>query len=77
VAPRNAQPAPAQDSQSTLPLAASGATHPLDSVAATISQIRAELREIAGMLALPVADAPRRRARISTLPAPADSLFPS
>jgi hypothetical protein len=48
----------------------------LDSVASAIGQIRAELREIAGLLALPVSESPRRRSRIATLPAPVDSLFP-
>jgi DNA-binding transcriptional MerR regulator len=69
---RDAQSTPQRDSQSRLPLL----TQRADSVATAIAQIRAELREIAGMLALPVAQPPRRRARIAALPANEDSLFP-
>jgi len=48
-----------------------------DRVAATIGQVRAELREIAAQLAAPVADAPlRRRGRVTALPRSADTLFP-
>jgi len=45
-------------------------------VAATIGKVRAELREIAAQLAAPVADAPRRRGRVTALPRSADTLFP-
>ena len=48
-----------------------------DAVAATIGHARAELREIAALLANPVARPPRRRPRLATLPYPTDSLFPS
>ena len=51
-------------------------TQRADRVAATIGQVRAELREIAAQLAAPVADAPRRRGRVTTLPRSADTLFP-
>jgi DNA-binding transcriptional MerR regulator len=75
---RDAQPGPQLDSQSRLPLLANASTQRLDSAAATIGQIRAELREIAGLLALPVvSQSPRRRTRMAALPAAADCLFPS
>jgi hypothetical protein len=46
-------------------------------VAATIGQVRAELREIAAQLAAPVAAAPpRRRGLVATLPHSSDTLFP-
>jgi len=48
-----------------------------DAVAATIGHARAELREIAALLANPVTRPQRRRPRLSTLPYPTDSLFPS
>ena len=48
-----------------------------DAAAAAIGRARAELREIAGLLASPVPHhPPRRRSRITTLPS-SDSLFPS
>jgi hypothetical protein len=56
---------------------ANASTQRLDSVAAAIGQVRAELREIAALLSLPVSQSPPRRARIATLPVPSDSLFPS
>jgi DNA-binding transcriptional MerR regulator len=74
---RDAQPSLQSDSQSRLPLVANASTQRLDSVAAAVGQIRAELREIAGLLALPVSQSPRRRTRMAALPAAADSLFPS
>jgi DNA-binding transcriptional MerR regulator len=74
---RDAQPTPQRDSQPRLPLLANASTQRLDSMAAAIGQIRAELLEIASILALPVAQSPRRRARIATLPGAADSLFSS
>ena len=46
------------------------------SAAEAIGRARAELREIAGMLASPVARIPRRRERVTTL-AVSESLFPS
>lgn len=73
---------PRRGSQSRLPLATnpangtSSSAQRFDSVAAAVSQIRDELREIASMLALPV-QPPRRRTRMAALPDAADSLFPS
>jgi DNA-binding transcriptional MerR regulator len=74
---RDAPPSSQRDSQSRLPLAANASAQRLDSVAAAVSQIRAELREIASLLALPVAQHPRRRTRIAPFPAAENSLFPS
>jgi len=63
--------------QPHLALAASGTPQNSDSVAAAIGRARAELREIAGLLAAPPAPPSRRRTKVSTLAAFSDSLFPS
>ncbi|MGH9605378.1 MAG: MerR family transcriptional regulator [Terracidiphilus sp.] len=72
---RQAKPRPA------LPLAdaAVGADsgRRLDAVAAAVGRARAELREIAGLLAAPPVDPPRRRGRLATLAVASGSLFPS
>ena len=47
------------------------------SAAATIAQVRAELREIAGLLASPDPQPPRRRPRLVTMPSKSELLFPS
>jgi DNA-binding transcriptional MerR regulator len=66
------------DSQSSLPLLATVPSQHLESVAAAIGHIRAELREISGLLTSPLPQPPpRRRIRITSLTAPSDSLFPS
>ncbi len=52
--------------QKTLPLARSAAKRS-DGAAATLERVRAELREIAGMLALPAARPPRRRTRFAAV----------
>jgi DNA-binding transcriptional MerR regulator len=49
----------------------------LDAAAATIGHARAELREIAGLLASPAARPVRRRPRLAAVPSRSDSLFPS
>ena len=60
-----------------LPLPVDDSTVRGDRVAATIGQVRAELRELAAQLAAPVASAPlRRRGRITTLSRSSDTLFP-
>jgi DNA-binding transcriptional MerR regulator len=74
---RDAPPSSQPDSQPCLPLVANASAQRLDSVAAAVSQIRAELRKIANLLALPVAPPPRRRPRIAAFPAAENSLFPS
>lgn len=48
-----------------------------DAAAAVIGAARTELREIAGMLAAPQPQAPRRRPRMSGIHASAELLFPS
>jgi DNA-binding transcriptional MerR regulator len=68
---------PKREPQSALPLPAGENNTRADRVAATIGQVRAELREIAAQLAAPVADAPfRRRGRMTTLARSSDMLFP-
>jgi DNA-binding transcriptional MerR regulator len=78
------QPQPVQqsDPQPRLPLLVVGAAQPLsgqnlDEVASAIAHARAELREIANLLASPDPQPSRRRARLTTLPATSDLLFPS
>jgi DNA-binding transcriptional MerR regulator len=73
----NSQSAPKKGSQSRLPLAATGPSQRIDSIAAAIGHARAELREIAGLLAAPLSHSPRRRGRMASLPQPAELLFPS
>jgi DNA-binding transcriptional MerR regulator len=73
---RPIQPGPLLDSQSRLPLGVDASAQRLDSMAAAMGQIRAELRELASLLALPV-QPPRRHPRIAALPAAEGSLFPS
>jgi DNA-binding transcriptional MerR regulator len=68
---------PQADSQSRLPLLASSSGQRRDAVAATIGHARAELREIAGLLASPVPRLSRRHPRLATVPLPSGSLFPS
>ncbi|MGA2834161.1 MAG: MerR family transcriptional regulator [Terracidiphilus sp.] len=74
------QPEPQPDPQSRLPLAVVGETQPIssqtDDVASTIAHARAELREIASLLAAPEPQPPRRRARLATMPSTSGSLFP-
>ena len=73
---RDPQPSAQFDSQSRLPLLPNTSNQLADSVSAAIGQIRAELREIAAMLALPVAQ-PVRRSRISAMHAASEPLFPA
>ena len=63
--------------QARLPLAGSDDPRNEDLVAAAIGRARVELREIASLLAAPVSKPARRRARVQTLAAYSDSLFPS
>lgn len=48
-----------------------------DKVAATIGHARAELREIVGLLTAAQPNAPRKRARMASMPNPTGVLFPS
>jgi DNA-binding transcriptional MerR regulator len=63
--------------QSRLPLPPGEPAKRLDKAAAVIGSARAELREIAGLLASPEPQAPRRRPRLTTLHTSTESLFPS
>jgi DNA-binding transcriptional MerR regulator len=69
------------DPQSQLPLAAAASDQPLSGqtleiVAATIANARAELREIASLLASPDPQPLSRRSHLATMPPASDSLFP-
>jgi DNA-binding transcriptional MerR regulator len=72
---RDSQPQPQHDSQFRLPLLAADSGQ--RTAAAAIGNARAELREIATLLALPVPRPPRRRSRLAAMPALPGSLFPS
>jgi DNA-binding transcriptional MerR regulator len=63
--------------QPDLPLAEGDSGQRMDAVAAAIGRARAELREIAGLLAAPAPRPLRRRSRLATVPSPSGSLFPS
>jgi DNA-binding transcriptional MerR regulator len=76
-------PAPQRDPQSRLPLLAVSPAQPPSAqsrvdAAATIAHARAELREIAGLLASPQPQPqqPRRRPRLANMPPKSDTLFP-
>jgi DNA-binding transcriptional MerR regulator len=69
-----------QDSQQNPPSRISPVADPgrrSDAIAATIGHARAELREIAALLALPSPRPVRRRPRLATLSDSANLLFPS
>jgi DNA-binding transcriptional MerR regulator len=66
-----------RDPQSSQPQPAAPQGARRDAVAAAIGHARAELREIAGLLAAPVAPPPRRRNRLATITPTSGSLFPS
>jgi len=63
--------------QASLPLLGSDINKRLDTVAAAVGRARAELREIAGLLAAPPVQPQRRRSRLAAIPAATGSLFPS
>lgn len=63
--------------KSHLAAAAGSPSQTADSVASAIGRARAELREIAGLLAAPPVTPSRRRSKVATLAAFSDSLFPS
>jgi DNA-binding transcriptional MerR regulator len=68
---------PQREPQSALPLPVGQEIARGDRVAATIGQVRAELRELVTQLAAPVSTSPlRRRGRATTLPRSSDTLFP-
>jgi DNA-binding transcriptional MerR regulator len=79
------QPAPLlefqADPQSQLPLPATASDQPfsgqtLETVAATLAQARAELREICSLLAAPDPQLSSHRSRLATMLPASDSLFP-
>src|SRR5208337_669923 len=72
---KTSPPQSRRDPNSRLPLSSASAQSQLDS-AATIVHARAELREIAGLLASPEPQPPRRRARVTTMPPKSGTLFP-
>jgi DNA-binding transcriptional MerR regulator len=63
-------------SQANLPLANGEPGKRRDTVAAAIGHARAELREIAGLLANPAPQPQRRHMRLTALRPPSGSLFP-
>jgi DNA-binding transcriptional MerR regulator len=76
------QPVPQRDPQSSLPLLVTSSIEPpsgqaLDDVATTIAHARAELREIASLLASPQPQPPRRRSRLALVSSASGSLFPA
>ena len=74
------EPQPPSDPQSRLALTVIGEpqhiSNQTDDVVSTIAHARAELREIANLLAAPAPQPPRRRARLATMPSTSGSLFP-
>jgi len=66
------------ESISRLPLPSAASGQSQENLAATVAHARAELREIAGLLASPdpQPQPPRRRARLATMPTKSGSLFP-
>jgi DNA-binding transcriptional MerR regulator len=65
-----------QSPQASLPLQAAGPRKRREAPATIIRNARAELRELASLLASPTPHPPRRTSRLSTVPAPSESLFP-
>ena len=66
-----------KEPQSRLPLTSGERGRSLDTVAATIGAARAELREIAGLLASPEPQLPKRRPRLTRLHEAGEMLFPT
>jgi DNA-binding transcriptional MerR regulator len=75
------QPAPLEESSPGAPLLAFESAQPPSArtsqdIAATIAHARAELREIASLLASPDPQLPRRRSRIAAISSDSGTLFP-
>jgi DNA-binding transcriptional MerR regulator len=70
------QPDAPREPLSLLPLLVAGSSQAPKEVAITIAHARAELREIADLLAAADPQPPRRRARLATMPHTSGSLFP-
>jgi DNA-binding transcriptional MerR regulator len=66
-----------REPQAALPLRGGDAGMRRDKAAAIIRHARAELREIASLLTAPEPQPRRRRTRLTAIPAPTGSLFPS
>jgi len=66
-----------RDPEPGAPVAVGDAGKRSDAVAAAIGHARAELREIAGLLAVPAPQPPRRRTRLAPFSMQTGSLFPS
>ena len=66
-----------REAQTKLPAIEGDATRRMDAVAATIGHARAELRELARLLASPAAEPSRRRSRLATVASSSGMLFPS
>ncbi len=75
--PQDSRPEAQSASPSRRASTAANSAQRMDAVAATIGHVRAELREIAGLLASPAPRPMRRRPRLASVPHPSDSLFPS
>ncbi len=71
------QPEIQRDSGSQMSLLEAGNGQTSEAVAATIAHARAELREIASLLAAPEPQLHRRRSRVVTMPSSTELLFPS
>jgi DNA-binding transcriptional MerR regulator len=67
----------ASEAQPMLPLVDEASAPTREELMAQLADLRAELREIAGMLAAEEAPRPRRRARVTTMPSKSGSLFPN
>jgi DNA-binding transcriptional MerR regulator len=76
-APQDSRPETQQSQPSRLAVAPSDSTQRRDAVAATIGHARAELRELAALLASPAPRPVRRRPRLTTVPITSDLLFPT
>jgi hypothetical protein len=77
----SSRPQSTRDPNSRLPLPAvtnspPPSAQPPENLAATVAHARAELREIAGLLATPDPQPPRRRPRVTVMPPKSDTLFP-
>jgi DNA-binding transcriptional MerR regulator len=66
-----------REPQASLRLSSATPSRRRDKAASILRNARAELREIAGMLASPEPQPQRRRSRLTPIPAPSGSLFPS
>jgi DNA-binding transcriptional MerR regulator len=72
-----AQPSRQESQPSRLSSPPAESSQSRDAIAATIGHARAELREIAALLASPAPRPMRRRPRLATVPNSTDSLFPA